>query len=151
MGCGIMILYMVKKKSELSNETISKRPLLITVIIVFGVTIIGLLFVTLSNSERSVENYCKVYKEEKERLTQLTGDTWPSAVFDASTNDAGEMATSFKRLSRVAPSDIEPDVTTLQKLYQKVDDDPSQALSASLSGIDSEESVQQWSESNCKE
>jgi hypothetical protein len=99
--------------------------------------------------KRSVEAYCKTYKQEKARLAKLPGDTWPSSVFNDSVSDASEFATSFGKLKQVAPKDIEPDVATLQSLYQKVHDDPSQAISASLSGITPEENVKQWTIKNC--
>jgi len=105
---------------------------------------------TLSTPTRSVENFCKVHSEEKARLAALPGDTWSSAVFGEKTNDASEMAKSFERLESVSPDEIKSDVELQQELFKKVDEDPSQALAASLSGIGPEENVKQWTKSNCQ-
>ncbi len=99
--------------------------------------------------ERSVSAYCKTFASEKTRLAKYPGNTYPSGVFNDSLSDAGQFATSFGRLERVAPSDIKPDVTTLKSLYQKMHDDPSSSFAASLSGIGAENSVKQWTDSHC--
>lgn len=99
--------------------------------------------------ERSVSAYCKTFTSEKARLAKYPGNTYPSGVFNDSLSDAGQFATSFGRLERVAPSDIQPDVVTLKTLYQKMHDDPSSTFAASLSGIGAENSVKQWTENHC--
>jgi len=100
-------------------------------------------------TERSVAAYCQVYKEEKTRLATFPGNTWPSGVFNDALSDAGEFVTSFDRLEKVAPDDIKNDVETLRQLYQKMKDDPSSAIAASLSGAGAESSVKEWTKSHC--
>lgn len=119
--------------------------------VVIVIALVVLFAATLSQPKPSVAAYCKVYKEEKARLSKLPGDTWPSAVFDDKVGDAGELAAAFGRLARVAPSDVKSDVVVLQKLYKKVNDDPSQALSAGLSGIGPENNVKDWTGERCAE
>lgn len=127
----------------------NKKRVIATGVAVVVLILIVLLVVQVSSPKPSIAAYCKTYNSEKARLSKLPGDTWSSAVFDDSVSNAGELATSFDRLARVAPSDVKPDVVTLQKLYQKVNDDPSQAMSASLSGIGAENNVKQWTVSHC--
>ena len=127
-----------------------KRMMFIGVVIALLVLVV-LLAIWIWSPKPSVVAYCKTYNSEKARLSKLPGDTWSSAVFNDSVSSAGELATSFDRLARVAPSDIKPDVVTLQKLYQKVNDDPSQAMSASLSGIGAENNVKSWTNTSCKQ
>jgi len=99
--------------------------------------------------ERSVQAYCKVYAQEKSRLAKLPGDTYSSGVFHDSVGDAGEFATSFGRLERVAPKDISPDIASLKAVYKTMHDSPAQAITASLSGVAPESSAKQWTQSHC--
>lgn len=124
-----------------------KRNVILAVLLAIVLLVAVVYFTTAP--ERSVAAYCKVYQEEKARLAKLPGDTWPSGVFNQELSDASEFATSFNRLARVAPDDIRNDVETLRDLYQKIDDDPSQAIAASLSGVSAETNVKDWTESHC--
>lgn len=128
-----------------------KKRTIVTVVGLIIVAILVFLAIWLMQPKPSVESYCKIYKEEKVRLAKLPGDTWPSGVFNDSVSDAGEFAASFGRLAPVATSDIKSDVTALQKLYQKIADDPSQGMSASLSGIGAENNVKKWTSNHCAE
>jgi len=125
-----------------------------------GVTIVGvmlvavlaiLLAVHLAQPKRSVNAYCEVYKQEKIRLSPMSNGTnpYPSGVFNVSVNDAGQIATSFGKLDRVAPTEVEPDAKTLQSLYQEIHDNPSQAVAASLSGGSVDDSLKAWTISHC--
>jgi hypothetical protein len=140
---------MYKKLSAKVKRLDPKKRSLLTLVAVVAVVLAVLLIIQLTSPKPSVEAYCKVYNEEKFRLAELPGDSWPSAVFDESVGDAGEMAKAFDRLAKVAPDDVKPDVVTLQKLYQKVKDDPSQGFSAALSGIGSEDSLKEWTTGQC--
>lgn len=143
---------MVAMEKELLARTKTpdhKKRTIVTVVALIIVAILILLAVWLAQPKPSVAAYCKIYKEEKTRLAKLPGDTWPSGVFNDSVSDAGEFATSFGRLASVAPSDVKPDVETLQKVYQKIADDPSQGMSASLSGIGAETNVKKWTGEHC--
>ena len=59
------------------------------------------------------------------------------------------MCFSVYFLSDMSPDDIKYDVKTLQAVFQKIDGDPSQTLSTSLSGIGAESSVEDWTASHC--
>lgn len=147
---GIMSAMDKKLLSEVNEPARAKRHV-ITVVVTVVVILVALLIVWLMQPKPSAEAYCKIYKEEKVRLAKLPGDTWPSGVFNDSVSDAGEFATSFDRLASVAPSDIKPDVVALQKVYQKIADDPSQGMSASLSGIGAESNLKKWTGEHCAE
>ncbi|MGB4768115.1 MAG: hypothetical protein WBP22_02550 [Candidatus Saccharimonas sp.] len=56
---------------------------------------------------------------------------------------------AFSKLEAVAPKEIEPDVTTLKKTFQSIKDNPSGAISASLSGLSAEDSVTNWTKTHC--
>lgn len=101
--------------------------------------------------ERSLQSFCNVYSEEDSRLESLPGDSYPSGVFNEEISDASEFAVSFDRLEKAAPEEIRADVATLQSLYAKIHEDPSQAIAASLSGIEPEENVEEYIDANCGE
>ena len=131
-----------------------KKPQKKILIIALVVTIIGLLIFWLIQQtapQRSVAAYCQTHKEEKARLAKLPGDTWPAGIFNDELSDAGEIAKSVGRLEKVAPEEIRTDVATIQSIYQKIHDDPSQAISASLSGVSAEQNVKKWTSEQCEE
>jgi len=138
------------KKTENKNTAHhpKKKPIIIAVTVVFTGILIFWLIQQLT-PQRSIESYCKVYNEEKARLSTLPGDTWPAGIFNDELSDAGEIATSIKRLEKVAPDEMQPDIKTLVSIYQKIDSDPSQALSASLSGVEAEANVKEWTKKQC--
>jgi hypothetical protein len=119
------------------------------VVAILAVIVLVFIFVQISAPKRSIASYCKVFKEEKTRLSTLPGDTYPSGVFNEEISDAGEFASSFGKLEKVAPKEIQTDTATLKSIYQKIHDDPAQAISASLSGIGAETSVKKWTNQNC--
>lgn len=110
-----------------------------------------LLIAQLSKPERSVAAYCKVYGQEKARLTAMSNNSnpYPSGVFNVSVNDAAEIATSLERLDPVAPKEIEPLVSSLQKLYQDIHDNPSHAIANSLNGGSLDDSLKAWTDKHC--
>lgn len=118
--------------------------------VVIIILVLVFLVAQLAAPQRSVASYCKVYKEEKIRLAKLPGNTWPSGVFNEQLSDASEFATSFGRLEKVAPKEIQPDVSTLKSVYQNIHDNPSQAISASLSAAPAEDSLKVWTDLQCK-
>lgn len=61
-----------------------------------------------------------------------------------------DFAEAFSQLEKVAPKDIQSDVKTLKQIFDKVDKDPSQAMSASLSGLGAESSVSDWTSQYCQ-
>ncbi len=139
---------MDKKNQEKTKDSGTKKRRTIAVATLLALLIALLLF-QLVKPKPSVAAYCKVYKEEKVRLSKLPGDTWPSGVFNEELSDAGEFAASFGKLEKVAPGDVKPDVATLRGLYQKIHDDPSQAIAASLSGVSADDSVKAWTKNHC--
>lgn len=130
------------KKLDPKKRNIIIGLILVVVFLIFAI-------VQFMTPHRSVTAYCKIYKEETTRLAALPGTTWPSGVFNDSLSDAGEFAKSFGKLEKVAPDEIRTDVATLKSIYQKIGDDPSQAISASLSGVSAESSVKDWTKSHC--
>lgn len=127
-----------------------KRNIIIVAATVVVIAIV-LIAQLINTPQRSVASYCKVYKEEKARLTKFPGTTYPSGVFNEELSDASLFATSFGRLEKVAPDEIKSDVSTLESVYQKIHDDPSQALSASLSAAPADDSLKNWTQGHCAE
>lgn len=120
--------------------------------IVVIVAAVGSILATIFYAEqRSVESYCRVYVQEKERLSKLPGDIYPSGVFNDEISDAGEFATSLGRLGKVAPDEISKDVEVLRKSYQVTDEDPSKAIAASLNAGSVDRSVKEWTIKNCQQ
>jgi hypothetical protein len=140
---------MEKKTEDKKPTQKSKRLAVIVGVVILAIVLLVLLIGQLAAPKRSVAAYCQTYTEEKARLAKLPGDTWPSGVFNDAVSDAGEFAVSFARLEKVAPDEIAPDVRTLQGVYQKIHDDPSQAIGASLSGASADSSVKRWTQDRC--
>lgn len=128
----------------------SRRGQLVAIAVTLAaLLLITLLIAQLVPTKRSVTAYCQTYKLEQARLAKLPGDTYSSAVFDESISDASQFAKSLANLEKVAPYDIRSDVATLQSIYQKIHSDPSQAVSASVSGLSTENSVKEWTRTHC--
>jgi hypothetical protein len=146
---GGIIEKMDKKTEDKTPIHRSKRLAVIVGIVILAVVLLVLLITQLAAPKRSVTAYCQTYKEEKTRLAKLPGNTWPSGVFNDAISDAGEFAASFGRLEKVAPDEIVPDVKTLRSVYQKIHDDPSQAIGASLSGTSADSAIKNWTNTHC--
>lgn len=99
---------------------------------------------------RSVAAFCSIYKQEDARLAKSYGDTYGVHPFKHTSNNPHDFVTALGKLDAVAPKEIEPDVKTLKLLFEKIDKDPSQALSASLSGMGAESSVSDWTTQHCR-
>lgn len=135
---------------EAKTSSLSRKRIIITAGIALLILLVSI-FYLISMPERSVASYCKVLNDEKAKLANAKGETYSSAVFRAKTSDAGDFADAFGELERVAPDDIRADTEKLKQIYQKIDDDPSQALSASLSGIGQESNLRKWIDRSCKD
>ena len=104
---------------------------------------------TMSKPDRSVGAFCSVYKQENARIAKSSGDTYSVHPFTHDSNNPHDFAVAFRNLDEVAPKEIEPDVKTLKLLFEKIDKDPSQAFSASMSGLGAESNVSDWTTQNC--
>lgn len=113
--------------------------------------LIILLVAQLGRPERSVAAYCKVYGHEKARLSAMSDNSnpYPSGVFNVNVTDAAQIATSLSNLDPVAPKEIEPEVSSLQKLYQDIHDNPSHAITNALNGGSLDDSLKEWTKSHC--
>jgi hypothetical protein len=137
-----------KEKTKLENLDPKKRNIFILATLLVVAVVVILLF-QFMRPERSVASYCKVYKEEDAKLAKAQGDTYAVAVFTHKSSNPADFANAFSRLESVSPTDIQSDVKTLKQLFQKIDSDPSQAASASLSGLGAESSVKDWTDQHC--
>ena len=137
-----------KEISAFKNLGSRKRNIIIVATLLVVAVLIALLF-QIVKPDRSIASYCKVYKEEAAKLDKAQGDTYSVAVFYHSSNNPADFANAFNRLEQVAPNDIQTDVKTLKQLFQKIDSDPSQNMSASLSGLGAESNVKDWTDQNC--
>ncbi len=111
--------------------------------------VLALLVTHLIPPERSVAAYCKVYKAENAKLPHVGADKYNAAMFTSSSGNPRNFAVAFGKLEQVSPDDIKYNVKTLQVVFDNIDSDPSQTLSASLSGIGAESNVKDWTASHC--
>jgi len=112
--------------------------------------LIVLIFVIASSKPtRSVAAFCSTYKQEDARLAKSSGDTYSLHPFTHGSNNPHDFVVALNNLDAVAPNDIEPDVKTLKLLFEKIDKDPSQAFSASMSGLGAESNVADWTVQKC--
>lgn len=100
---------------------------------------------------RSVQAFCSTYKQENARLASSRGDTYSVKPFTHNSSNPHDFVSSLSKLELVAPDDIQHDVRTLKQIFEKIDQDPSQALSASISGLGAESSVDKYIAQHCKE
>lgn len=134
------------KKALAKKRTIISAGIGVLLLII----VIALVIVTLSKPTRSVAAFCNTYKQEDARLAKSYGDTYSVHPFTHSSNNPHDFVVALGSLDAVAPKGIEPDVKTLKQLFEKIDKDPSQALSASLSGLGAESNVSDWAAQHCK-
>ena len=79
------------------------------------------------------------------------GDTHSVKPFTNSSSNPRDFVTALGKLESAAPDAIQSDVKTLKQLFEKIDKDPSQAFSASMSGLGAEDSVNKYTAQHCKE
>lgn len=126
-----------------------KKKLFAAVALVVLVLTVMIILI-LNTPQRSVASYCSAYKEENNKLASAKGTTYGVKVFSHRSSNPADFVAAFSRLEEVAPDEINADVKTLRQVFQKINDDPSQAIGASLSGLSSEQSVVDWTGSHCK-
>lgn len=134
------------KPSPAKNRTVifAVGGLLLLVIIILLVSL-------LTRPARSVEAFCSTCKQENTRLADSQGNTHSVKPFTNSSSNPRDFVAALGKLEQVAPEDIQPDVKTLKQIFEKIDQDPSQALSASMSGLGAESSVDNYTSQHCKE
>jgi cytochrome c556 len=134
-------------KSKKSDP--KKRNIIIAGALV--VLLVAAILTQMTKPQRSATAYCKIYKQEKARLSAMSDNSnpYPSGVFNVNVTDAGQIATSFSKLSPVAPKEIESQVKDLQKLYQDIHDNPSHLISNSLNGGALDDSLKDWTQQHC--
>lgn len=137
---------------ERTKSTLAKNRKLIA--IAAGVALLAIvaipLITTMSRPERSVGAFCSAYKQEDARLAKSSGDTYSLHPFTHDSNNPHDFVVALSSLDAVAPNDIEPDIKTLKLLFEKIDKDPSQAFSASMSGLGAESNVADWTAQHCQ-
>jgi hypothetical protein len=145
-----IIMHMPQKTPTKRRLPTSTQRLTAIAIAVIAAIVIALIITQLSQPESSIAAYCKTYKQQNVKLAEATGDTYSTTVFpNRSSSDPTDFATAFSSLEQVAPKGIHPDVKTLQQIFQKIANDPSQALTASLSGLGAESNVKSWTNQYC--
>lgn len=136
---------------EIKNISAKKRVVISAVIgAMLLVIIIAVIQSILSQPTRSVAAFCSTYKEQNAILAKSRGNTYSVRPFTHSSSSPHDFVVALDKLESVAPQDIEPDVKTLKQIFEKIDQDPSQALSASISGLGAEENVANWTSRNCQ-
>ena len=89
--------------------------------------------------QRSAAAYCKVLTAENARLAGRSP-----------VSHASDYATKYSRLEQVAPNEIKADVRVGKLAFQKIASDPTQAISASLSGMSAEANLNAWDANHCQ-
>lgn len=137
---------------ERTKSTLAKnrKPIAIAAGVVLLAMVAIPVITTMSRPERSVSAFCSVYKQEDARLAKSSGDTYSLHPFTHDSNNPHDFVVALSSLDAVAPNDIEPDVKTLKLLFEKIDKDPSQAFSASMSGLGAESNVADWTAQHCQ-
>jgi hypothetical protein len=111
---------------------ISRKYVAVSVVLIVIIVISALLLLA---PRPSVAAYCKLYKDENSVL--------------AHKNSPKDLASAYAKLEQVAPNDIKSDTTTLRKIYQRIDSDPSPSIAASLSGLSAEANIENWVKRKC--
>ncbi len=142
---------MSKAHDKSTGTEYKKRNVVMLACGVLVVALITLLITQLNRPERSVAAYCKVYGQEKTRLSAMSNNSnpYPSGVFNVSVTDAGEIASSFSKLAPVTPKEIESQVNSLQKLYQDIHENPSHGINNALNGGSLDDSLKAWTKDHC--
>lgn len=137
--------------SETRTKPTNNRKKRNTLFLAGAVLGAALVIAQLNQPRRSVAAYCSVYGQEKTRLSPMSNNSnpYPSGVFDVTVADSAQIATSLGRLDRVAPTEIEPEVSSLQKLYQDIHNNPSHAVNDSLNGGSLDDSLKAWTQQQC--
>lgn len=135
---------------KIERELSKKRSVTTVVAAILLLVVVIFVIVQSAKPSRSVEAFCSTYKQEDTRLAKSYGDTYSVHPFTHTSNNPHDFVVAFSNLEAVAPKEIEPDVKTLRQIFEKIDKDPSQALSASLSGLGAESSVADWTSQHCQ-
>jgi hypothetical protein len=83
----------------------------------------------------SVSAYCKLYENENTQIGR--------------NNSPNDLANDYAQLERVAPEGVKNDTITLKKIYQMINNKPSESLTASFNGLSAEANVKVWVTKNC--
>ena len=139
----------MKQKIAHKLQGIGKKQL-IAITTALAVVLI-LIVLRFASPQRSVATYCKVYRQESAILATTRGDMYSAEVFRHHSDNPKDFLVAFSNLDAVAPNSIEPDVRTLQNLFQTINKDPTKGFNASLGAVGADLSVKNWTVSNCGE
>lgn len=128
----------------------NRRVLFVIIGAVLLVVIIAVILSLLTRPTRSVAAFCSTYKEQNAIFASSQGNTYNVRPFTHGSSSPHDFVAALGKLEGVAPQEIEPDVKTLKQIFEKIDQDPSQALSASMSGLGAEDNVANWTSQNCQ-
>ena len=136
---------------QIKFRIVKNRVVVFTVITgLLLVILVVVILSLLSRPTRSVAAFCSTYKEQNAILAKSQGDTYSVRPFTHGSSSPHDFAAALGKLETVAPQDIESDVKTLKQIFEKIDQDPSQAFSASMSGLGAESSVDEWTSQRCQ-
>lgn len=146
------MIYSTSMNPEKLKKILAKKHKAVLAGTGVALLIVVILFAAIASSRptRSVAAFCSTYKQEDARLAKSYGDTYSLHPFTHDSSNPHDFVVALDNLDAVAPKEIEPDVKTLKQLFEKIDKDPSQALSASLSGLGAESNVSDWTTQHCK-
>lgn len=121
------------------------------IIIITAALLIGVLVFRLMTPKRSVAAYCKTFKAENAKLPKPSNSerTWSTGGLESNSSNPAKFAKAFGSLEKVAPEEIHHDVKALKMSFEKIDKDPTQELSVSLSAMGPDSNVEDWTKKNC--
>lgn len=137
------------KTEQIKRALSKKRPVALGAAALLLITILCVI-VSSAGPTRSVAAFCSTYKRDDARLTKSHGDTYSVHPFMNTSDNPHDFVIALNDLDAVAPKEIDPDVKTLKLIFEKIDKDPSQALSASLSGLNAESDLSDWTTQHCQ-
>ncbi len=130
------------------SKTFLKSKKVIALIIV-SMLVLVVIAIILRTPQRSVAAFCSEINKQNNILT-TSGRKYNLGPVYSSSDDMHAFAQAYGKLDQVAPSDIEPQVRTLKQTAEKIDSDPTQSLTAGLSGLSASTDVQNWVAAHCK-
>jgi hypothetical protein len=143
---------MYKKKLDKFKRLDRRKQSVVAGSVLLAIILVILLITNLSQPERSVTAYCKIYRQGITTLGHAGGEkyTYSTSVFpDASSNNPGDFIPTFDKLDSVAPTEIEPQVKAMRDTFTKMKDNPTQVVSLAFNGSPAEDAVTQWTQQHC--
>lgn len=143
-----MQIYSLRHKwQQLADK---KRAL--TILLLLAIVLLVIFAVAqVIKPERSIAAYCKVHQEEETKLAKAYGDTYGVGAFSHKSSNPRDFIEAFSQLEKVAPKEILTDVKTMRQLFERIEEDPTQAYNAAIIGQRVDENITAKTRQWCQE